>query len=85
MKTTSKTLIALAMSVAAVGAYAQLDKAASNASDAVQHKADQKRAEAKAADSGPVGKAVNNTKAEYHKEMADHNAKEAKDALSGKK
>ena len=81
MKSTNKTLIALAISMAAIGASAQVDKAASNAADAAQHKVDQKRAEAKAADSGPIGKAVNNTKAEYHEKMAEKDTKDAKKAL----
>lgn len=81
MKTTNKTLIALAISMAAFGASAQVDKAASNAADAAQHKVDQKRAEAKAAESGPIGKAVNNTKAEYHEKMAEKDTKDAKKAL----
>ena len=34
MKSTNKTLIALAISMAAIGASAQVDKAASNAADA---------------------------------------------------
>ena len=81
MKSTNKTLIALAISMAAIGASAQVDKAASNAADAAQHKVDQKRAEAKAEDSGPIGKAVNNTKAEYHKGMAEKNKNDAKENL----
>lgn len=81
MKSTNKTLIALAISMAAIGASAQVDKAASNAAYAAQHKVDQKRAEAKAADSGPIGKAVNNTKAEYHEKMAEKDTKDAKKAL----
>lgn len=81
MKTTNKTLIALAISMAAFGATAQVDRAASEATEAAQHRADQMRAEGKAANSGPVGKAVNNTKAEVHKKMAEHDEKEAREAL----
>ena len=84
MKTT-KTLIALAVSLAAFGANAQVDQAAKDASQAAQHSVDQQRAENKAADSGAVGKAVNNTKAEYHKNMAEHNANEVKEELGVKK
>ena len=85
MKTT-KTLIALAVSLAAFGANAQVDQAAKDASQAAQHRVDQQRAENKAAESGAVGKAVNNTKAEYHKKMAEHNEKEAvKEELGVKK
>ena len=83
MKTT-KTLIALAVSLAAFGATAQVDQAAKDASQAAQHRAEQQRAESKATESGTVGKAVNNTKAEYHKKMAEHNEKEAvKEAREG--
>ena len=84
MKTT-KTLIALAESLADIGANAQVDQAAKDASQAAQHRVDQQRAENKAADSGAVGKAVNNTKAEYHKGMAEHNANEVKEELGVKK
>ena len=84
MKTT-KTLIALAVSLAAFGANAQVDQAAKDARQAAQHRVDQQRAENKAAESGAVGKAVNNTKAEYHKNMAEHNANEVKEELGVKK
>ena len=84
MKTT-KTLIALAVSLAAFGANAQVDQAAKDARQAAQHRVDQQRAENKAAESGAVGKAVNNTKAEYHKNMAEHNANEVKEEELGVK
>ena len=80
MKTT-KTLIALAVSLAAFGANAQVDQAAKDASQAAQNRVDQQRAENKAAESGAVGKAVNNTKAEYHKGMAEKNKNDAKENL----
>jgi hypothetical protein len=81
-------LIALATSVsllAAGGAVAQAGKAASEATDSVRHKIDEKRADHKAEKSGPVGKVVNKTKSTYHKNRASESADDAKDALKPKK
>ncbi len=55
-----KALIALATTAALLAAgtaTAQVGKAASEATDAVQHKIDEKRADSDAKNSGPVGKA----------------------------
>ena len=71
----------LAMVLAMAGANAQVGKAASEATDAAKHKIDQKRAESEAKDSGPVGKAVNNAKAGYHKKQAERSTKKAKQAV----
>jgi hypothetical protein len=76
-----KILIALAASLAVLSAGAQVGKAASNATDSVQHKIDQKQAESAARKSGPVGKAVNNVKSGYHKNRAKNSANKAKQAL----
>jgi rhamnogalacturonyl hydrolase YesR len=79
-----KTLIALAAATAlfAAGAVsAQVGKAASEATDAVQHKIDEKRADSKARKSGPVGKAVNNVKSSYHKNRSSSSAQKAKRSL----
>ncbi len=73
--TMHKTFAALAAAAALLGghaAHAQVGKAASEAADATEHKIDQKRAENDAKHSGPVGKAVNNAKAGYHKNRAEH-------------
>jgi hypothetical protein len=81
----NKTLMALAasMTLLTVGmANAQVSEAASNAADAAQHKIEEKRAENDAKKSGPVGKAVNNVKAGYHKQRSKHSAHKAKKALS---
>ena len=54
----NKTLLALATSLtllAAGTANAQIGKAASEATDAAQHKIDEKQADSKAKKSGPVG------------------------------
>ena len=81
-----KYLLAAAVGIlATTSAFAQLDKAASEATSAADHKIEQKQAEGEAQKSGPVGKAVNNTKAEYHKNMAEHNANEVKEELGVKK
>ncbi|KTT23768.1 hypothetical protein [Pseudacidovorax intermedius] len=64
--------------------HAQLGKAASEATDAAEHKIDQKRAESEAKKSGPVGKAVNNVKSSYHKNRSESSATKAKNALKGK-
>ncbi|CAA2101809.1 hypothetical protein [Variovorax paradoxus] len=80
----NKALIAIATSLtlfAAGTASAQLGKAASDATDAAEHKIDQKQAESKAKKSGPVGKAVNNVKSGYHKNRSKASADKAKKAL----
>jgi len=78
-----KIVFALAASLAMVGAAnAQVGKAANEATDAAQHKVDQKQAENKAAKSGPVGKAVNGVKADYHENRANADAKKAKKSLN---
>lgn len=79
-----KALIALATSfslLAAGAAFAQAGKAASEATDSVRHKIDEKRADRKAEKSGPVGKAVNKAKSGYHKNRSGAAADDAKDAL----
>ena len=79
-----KTLIALATAAALLGAgtvSAQVGKAASEATDAVQHKIDEKRADSNAKKSGPIGKAVNNVKSGYHKNRSQSSADKAKKAL----
>ncbi|MPM54744.1 hypothetical protein SDC9_101524 [bioreactor metagenome] len=74
-----KILVATALGIfAATSAFAQLDKAAADANEAAQHKVEEKKAENQAAKSGPVGKAVNKTKAKYHKAQSQHHAKKAK-------
>jgi len=77
-----KMIFAVAASLALVGAaQAQVGKAANEATDAAQHKVDQKQAESKAAHSGPVGKAVNDVKADYHEHASKSDAKKAKKSL----
>ena len=79
-----KALIALATTVALLAAGtapAQVGKAASEATDAVQHKIDQKRADSDAKKSGPIGKAVNNVKSGYHKNRSKNSAQKAKQSL----
>ncbi len=76
-----KFLIALATTLAMATASAQVGKAASEATDAAKHKIDQKRAESEAEKSGPIGKAVNNVKSEYHKKQSERSGKKAKQAL----
>ena len=79
-----KVLIALitSLSLLATGAaVAQAGKAASEATDSVRHKIDEKRADRKAEKSGPVGKIVNRTKSGYHKNRSSDAADDAKNAL----
>lgn len=77
-----KILVVAALAAfTAGGAWAQVDKAASEANDAVQHKVEEKRADDAAAKSGPVGKVVNKTKAGYHKAQAKHSTKKAKQSM----
>ncbi|QIL80568.1 hypothetical protein G7047_12140 [Diaphorobacter sp. HDW4A] len=77
-----KLLLATAFGIfATTSAFAQLGAAASNAADAAEHKVEQKQAESEAKKSGPVGKAVNNTKAEYHKAQSKRHTKKAKAAV----
>lgn len=76
-----KILFALVASLAVVGANAQVGKAASEATDAAQHKIDEKQADSQARKSGPVGKAVNNVKSSYHKNRAKNSASKAKQSL----
>lgn len=83
MKACKKHLIALAATMASFGAMAQIDQAVKDSREALEHRSEQLNAERKAADSGPIGKAVNNTKAEYHKKMAEHHQKEAAKELKG--
>ena len=74
---TSGLLLAMSASVYA----ADVGKAASEATDAAKHKIDQKRAEKKEKESGPVGKAVNDVKGKYHENRAGAAAENAKDAM----
>lgn len=80
-----KLLIATAISFAAAAAlspvHAQVGKAASEAADAADHKVKEKQADAKAKDSGPVGKAVNNVKSDYHNKRSKQSAENAKESL----
>lgn len=76
-----KILFALIASLAVVGASAQVGKAASEATDSVKHKIDEKRADSNAKKSGPVGKVVNNVKSGYHKNRAKSSASKAKQSL----
>lgn len=79
-----KTLIALAATAALLMAgtvSAQVGKAASEATDAVQHKIDEKRADSDAKKSGPVGKAVKKVKSGYHKNRSKNSAQKAKQSL----
>lgn len=62
-------------------ANAQLSKAASEATDSAKHKIDEKRADDEAKKSGPVGKAVNNVKSDYHKNRSKNSADKAKQSL----
>jgi len=80
-KLMNKILIALAASLTVLTAGAQIDKAASEATDAAKHKIDEKRADSDAKKSGPVGKAVNNVKSGYHKNRSEDSADKAKKAL----
>ncbi len=76
-----KTLLALAAAFTVLGAHAQIDKAASEATDSVKHKIDQKRADSDAKKSGPVGKVVNGVKSDYHQSQSKRSAEKAKQAL----
>ena len=76
-----KILLVLVASFAVLGAHAQIAKAASEATDSVQHKIDEKRADSAAEKSGPIGKAINNVKSGYHKNRAKSSANKAKQSL----
>ncbi|MBB3641655.1 MULTISPECIES: hypothetical protein [Variovorax] len=76
-----KVCFALIASLTVLTAGAQVGKAASEATDAVQHKIDEKQAESKAKKSGPIGKTVNNVKSGYHKNRAKNSANKAKQSL----
>ena len=76
-----KTLLALAAALTMLGAHAQVGKAASDATDSVKHKIDQKRADSDAKKSGPVGKAVDGVKSDYHQSQSKRSADKAKQAL----
>ncbi|APW40251.1 hypothetical protein RD110_26140 [Rhodoferax koreense] len=76
-----KILLAVAASLTVLGASAQVGKAASEGTDAVKHKIDEKRADREAKKSGPVGKAVNSVKSGYHKNRSKNSANKAKQAL----
>lgn len=73
---------AILASFAALSANAQVGAAANDATDAAQHKVDQKQAESKAKKEGPVGRAVDNVKADYHKHEAKASANKAKKELN---
>lgn len=75
------TAIAFTLAAGLSPVHAQVAKAASEAADAADHKVQEKRADAKAKDSGPVGKAVNNVKSEYHKKRSRQSAENAKESL----
>lgn len=79
------TAISLAFAAGLSTAHAQVGKAASEAAseaaDAADHKVKEKQADAKAKDSGPVGKAVNNVKSDYHKKRSKQSADNAKESL----
>jgi len=77
----NKLLIALVASLTVLTAGAQVGKAASEATDSVKHKIDEKRADSDAKKSGPVGKVVNNVKSGYHKNRSKSSATKAKQAL----
>ena len=78
-------LIGILLSASLVGlsniAAAQVSKAASEATDAAKHKIDEKRADDEAKKSGPVGKAVNNVKSDYHNNRSRNSAEKAKQSL----
>ena len=76
-----KFLLALTASLTVLAAHAQVGKAASEATDAVKHKIDQKRADSDARKSGPVGKVVNGVKSGYHENRAKNSAEKAKQSL----
>lgn len=77
----NKILVALAASLTVLTAGAQMGKAASEATDSAKHKIDEKRADSEAQKSGPVGKAVNNVKSDYHRNRSKNSADKAKQAL----
>lgn len=77
----NKILVALAASLTVLTAGAQMGKAASEATDSAKHKIDEKRADSEAQKSGPVGKAVNNVKSDYHRNRSKSSADKAKQAL----
>ena len=76
-----KILFAVLAAVSVMSASAQVGKAASEATDAAQHRIDQKRAEGQSEKSGPVGKVVNKAKSGYHKKQSERSATKAKQAL----
>ncbi|MGI4848290.1 MAG: hypothetical protein ACRYGK_09160 [Janthinobacterium lividum] len=76
-----KILFAFAASLVVLCAHAQVGQAASQATDAAQHKIDEKQADSAAKKSGPVGKAVNGVKSSYHKNRAKSSARKAKQSL----
>lgn len=75
------TALSIGFAAALSPAHAQVGKAASEAVDAADHKIEEKRADAKAKESGPVGKAVNNVKSKYHQQRSKQSAKNAKQSL----
>jgi hypothetical protein len=75
------TALSLAFAAGLVPAHAQVGKAASEAADAADHKVQEKRADAKAKDSGPVGKTVNKAKSKYHQQRARQSADNARQSL----
>jgi hypothetical protein len=85
MRKTLITLAAAAFVVATGSATAQVGKAASEATDSARHKIDEKRADSKAKESGPVGKTVNNVKSEYHEAQSKRSADKAKKAVTDPK
>jgi hypothetical protein len=78
---TTATALSLALFAGLSPVQAQVGKAASEAADAADHKVQEKRADAKARESGPVGKAVNNVKSGYHKKRSKQSAENAKESL----
>lgn len=75
------TIVSIGFAAGLSPAHAQVGKAASEAVDAADHKIEEKRADAKAKESGPVGKVVNNVKSKYHKERSRQSAENAKQSL----
>lgn len=80
-KTLIATMLCAAFAAGLPAAHAQVGKAASEAVDAADHKIEEKRADAKAKDSGPVGKVVNKTKSKYHQQRSKQSAENAKQSL----
>ncbi|CAB5711457.1 Uncharacterised protein [Delftia tsuruhatensis] len=80
-KLLTATAVVFAFTAGLPPLHAQVAKAASEAADAADHKVQEKRAEARAKDSGPVGKAVNNVKSDYHKKRSRQSAENAKESL----